>query len=144
VTKEVYEYTWQKLEESVDMLARWYEEEEHLFDFIYGVSRGGLIPAVMLSHRLEIPLTIDMPEGNTLVVDDIYETGKTLDKFLEAGLKCAVLVHKRIKPRPANLTITMAVMESTWVEFAWESQLTPNSDEVSRSLYGNYHSLIQI
>ena len=48
-------------------------------DSVMGLPRGGLIPAVMISHELGIPLVIN-PTKNTLVVDDINDTGHTLDK----------------------------------------------------------------
>ena len=56
---------------------------------IYGCPRGGLIPAVMLSHRLNLPLIVDENQinKNTLIVDDICDSGKTFlsmyDKYIE-------------------------------------------------------------
>jgi xanthine phosphoribosyltransferase len=44
---------------------------------IYGVPRGGLPIAVALSHRLNIPLLM-APDDNIIIVDDIWDTGKTL------------------------------------------------------------------
>ena len=37
-------------------LARQIRASKEQFDFIYGIPRGGLIPAVYLSHILDIPL----------------------------------------------------------------------------------------
>lgn len=72
-------------------------------DIIVGLSRGGLVPAVMISHALEVdvfPLkwaTRDFPyrdldslstnashlvNKNVLVVDDIVDSGKTLIDLL--------------------------------------------------------------
>ena len=39
------------------------------------VPRGGLCLAVALSHKLKINL-ISKPIKNSLIVDDVYETGK--------------------------------------------------------------------
>ena len=54
---------------------------------VYGVPRGGLIPAVMLSHFLEIPLILNKKEidGETVIVDDIVDTGKTISKLPRRG-----------------------------------------------------------
>ena len=49
---------------------------------IYGLPRGGLIPAVMLSHQLGIPMAKGDIGPNTLIVDDICDSGETLDKFV--------------------------------------------------------------
>ena len=45
--------------------------------------QGGLIPAVMLSHRLKIPLVKGDIGPDTLIVDDICDSGETLDKFVK-------------------------------------------------------------
>ena len=62
-----------------------------IFESVTGLPRGGLIPAVMVSHKLGIPFieveTLNPIEGwkmknkNTLVVDDICDSGKTLQYF---------------------------------------------------------------
>ena len=38
---------------------------------IHGLKRGGMIPAVMISHRLNLPYS-DNILPNTLVIDDIW------------------------------------------------------------------------
>ena len=44
---------------------------------VYGVPRGGLCLAVALSHAIDSPL-LSAPEPSALIVDDVYETGRTL------------------------------------------------------------------
>ena len=44
---------------------------------VYGVPRGGLCLAVALSHAIDRPL-LSAPEPSALIVDDVYETGRTL------------------------------------------------------------------
>jgi uncharacterized protein len=46
-------------------------------DSVFGLKRGGLIPAVMVSHKLGLPWS-DVMLPNTLVIDDICDTGETL------------------------------------------------------------------
>ena len=65
-------------------------------DYIVGITRGGLVPAVKLSHYLDIPmyalnkdeynlwLPEDALEGkNILIMDDINDTGTTIRKLKE-------------------------------------------------------------
>ena len=51
-----------------------------LLEGVYGFPRGGLCLAVALSHSLELPL-LDEPKNNSLIVDDIYDSGYTLEKI---------------------------------------------------------------
>lgn len=48
---------------------------------VAGIQRGGLIPAVMISHKLNIPF-VSRINKDTLVVDDICDTGETLQKSI--------------------------------------------------------------
>ena len=50
------------------------------FEGVYGIPRGGLCLAVALSHSLGLPL-LDKPKNNSLIVDDVYDTGCTLEKI---------------------------------------------------------------
>ncbi|MFT4261204.1 MAG: phosphoribosyltransferase [Candidatus Woesearchaeota archaeon] len=50
---------------------------------IFGIPRGGLIAAVILSHKLDLPLTNKITK-QTLVVDEICDSGKT---FIELEQK---------------------------------------------------------
>ena len=84
---------------------------------IYGVPRGGLIPAVYLSHRLGIPLvpSPDRP-GDTLVVDDILDTGSTYRRLSGAAAYYVVLLARKALPK----VIYGRMYDGPWVEFPWE------------------------
>lgn len=77
------------------------ESLEKDIDFIIGISRGGLIPAVWISTRLNKPLItayinkkddvfLDRGEWikkkNVLIVDDVIRSGKTFNKIKEMVL----------------------------------------------------------
>ena len=49
-------YTWQQLETDVVKLALKIAQSDWRPNYIVGVSRGGCVPAVMLSHALNIPM----------------------------------------------------------------------------------------
>lgn len=72
------------------------------FDFVVGISRGGLIPAVYLSHRLGVPLRVFDPHTTTagfensfieeapaerqcvmLFVDDIFDRFNTMRTVIQ-------------------------------------------------------------
>jgi hypoxanthine phosphoribosyltransferase len=102
--------------------------------FIYTFVRGGLPIAVHLSHFLNLDVLTDQSDVNfpmygmdeILVVDDIADTGKTLDGF-QRLFPTATLYYK---PR-SIIKPTYFVRETTkWIVFPWEREdETPNRPE---------------
>ena len=82
---------------------------------ITGIKRGGLIPAVMVSHKLNIPY-VDRINKDTLVVDDICDTGETLKKSI--AMYTATLHYKPT----AGFTPDFYAKEvgSDWIVYPWE------------------------
>ena len=82
---------------------------------ITGVKRGGLIPAVMISHKLNIPY-VDRINKDTLVVDDICDTGETLTKSI--AMYTATLHYKPT----AIFTPDFYSKEvgTEWIVYPWE------------------------
>ena len=64
---------------------------------IYAIPRGGLPLAVSLSHRLNLPIIMNETEisPQTLVVDDIFDSGATLK---EVGRILTNFGAKKIAP----------------------------------------------
>lgn len=61
---------------------------------IFGIPRGGLVPAVRISYLTGLPLTGDPNIFDTAIIDDCKDTGKTLAGF-EAWKWRYVLVDKQ-------------------------------------------------
>jgi len=112
--------TWDQVDNLVDIIAAQVRKEFSNTTHIYGIPRGGLIPAVMLSHKLNIPLVtkIGYETLTTLIVDDISDSGETL-KYWE-GLNTAVLLHKP-HTSCAVPTIYGSIHSSdAWIIYPWE------------------------
>ena len=93
-----------------------------LVDSVHGLARGGLIPAVMISHKLELPY-VEVIGKHTLVVDDICDSGVTLSKA--PGVYTAVLYHK---PHTSCFTpnIYGKLHEGDeWLIYPWENYNSP-------------------
>jgi hypoxanthine phosphoribosyltransferase len=94
---------------------------------VFGVPRGGLCLAVALSHALDLPL-LDNPTPDALIVDDVYETGRTLEAL---RLQCpdatfAVWVSKC----PPQWWLAAEVVDSPeWLLFPWENADQAKADE---------------
>jgi len=84
---------------------------------IYGVPRGGLVVAVMLSNMTGLPLTTRKISEHTLVVDDLVETGGTLSTY---G-RCKMMVMFA-KQRIPHVHAMRHVSPDTWLEFFWEAE----------------------
>lgn len=82
---------------------------------ITGIKRGGLIPAVMISHKLSIPY-VDRINKDTLVVDDICDTGETLKRSI--AMYTATLHYKPT----AIFTPDFYAKEvgTEWIVYPWE------------------------
>ena len=117
-------FSWSEFDKSVDHIAN--QCKSWKLSGIYGIPRGGLCLAVALSHKLDIQL-IKNPSKNCLIVDDIYETGITLNNFKNIeGAYFFVLVSKK-KPIWWNTVILSHKKE--WIVFPWESKKNELKEE---------------
>ena len=109
-------FTWQEFDKSVEHIANKCKLSD--FSGIYGVPRGGLCLAVSLSHKLKINLLAE-PIKNSLIVDDVYETGITLNTFKDIEGAMFFVLFSKIKPLWWN---TVHISEkSEWIVFPWEN-----------------------
>ena len=97
-------------------------------EFVSGIPRGGLVPAVMMSHAYGIKyisyssakmLPLDLRK-KTIVIDDISDTGLTMSeadkmKFITSSL-CTRIGTKTL-PRLTGEVIS----GKQWLVFPWES-----------------------
>jgi xanthine phosphoribosyltransferase len=96
------------------------------FSGIHGIPRGGLVLAVSLSHRLELPL-LNTAEPGCLLVDDVYESGRTLEPYRELEA-CTTLVWIS-KQEPLWWQAVEVTASSEWIVFPWENATVAAADE---------------
>ena len=114
---DVLELTWDNVDFLLDCLSDELRRKSTKYDTIIALGRGGLIPAVMISHELGLPYVIH-PGKNTLVVDDINDTGHTLSKA--PGVYHAVLHHKPTSKFKPNFYAKEVGEE--WLVYPWERE----------------------
>ena len=111
-------FTWSEFNKSVEHIANECKFLE--FSGIYGVPRGGLCLAVALSHKLKIDL-ISEPKRNSLIVDDIYETGITLNSFKNIEGATFYVLFSKVNPKWWH-TVKVA-KKNEWIVFPWENTM---------------------
>lgn len=103
----------------------------HEYTAVHGLPRGGLSIAVHLSHFLGLPLVMsinhfinEFPEGGKiLVVDDIIDTGRTFERFLEIAeikkidFETATLFYKAHSAYQPDYYVQET---NDWIIFPWE------------------------
>jgi hypoxanthine phosphoribosyltransferase len=85
---------------------------------IYGVPRGGLVVAVALSHLLDLPVVLYITK-TVLIVDDVAETGRTLDRVHKRGSDLPPVVWCNKSDR--DWIHVRRVEPDRWIIFPWES-----------------------
>jgi hypoxanthine phosphoribosyltransferase len=162
-------------------LARQVQADHFSPDVVIAIARGGFVPArllcdyldiynlscIRIAHytgteiseqaRLSIPLNIDIRDMSVLLVDDVDDTGDTLQlalthlhSFSPADIRTAVLHHKIISSIVPDY-FAVKVTEWRWITYPWaitedvlglvrKMQPTPVSiDEAMRNLNQEYN-----
>ena len=118
-SKKVY-LEWSDIHELVNIICETVKNDFPHIDTVFGLKRGGYIPAVMISHQLGLEyVNEDEVYYNTLVVDDICDSGHTLEKA--PGWFHAVLHHK---PETASFSpsIYAQAIDDEWIVYPWERE----------------------
>jgi hypoxanthine phosphoribosyltransferase len=116
---------WNDIDRAINRIIASINSSEIKINAVGGLPRGGLIPAVMLSHRLGIPFVsqaqIQTTIGNILIVDDICDSGRTLKRFkFEENIYTATLHWKQSSEYQPNYFWEIAY-ENEWIVYPWEN-----------------------
>lgn len=122
---EKTQVTWGQVELAVRYMKAKLEEQDRKFRYVYGVPRGGLAPAVMLSHLMEIPLIQDQPiihviDGPVVIVEDIVDTGKVLHEYDSYRKNGNMFMSIYVKPWSGIKPDWAVWTTEDWIVFPWE------------------------
>lgn len=157
MSQEFLKLSWLDVEVACGLIAKKIKTDNIKFTSIMCVGRGGMIPSRILSDILNISnvmfLEINaydkmklnkvnfqnyvgrLSNQHILIVDDILDTGTTLDtvisKVIQAKLpsdqpiltRTATICYKNVTPRKPSY-YHFDVDKSVWVEFPWETYET--------------------
>ena len=110
-------FTWKEFDKSVEYISN----KCRFLDLsgVYGVPRGGLCLSVALSHKLKIEL-LSEPLKNSLIVDDVYETGFTLNSLKNTENAMFFVIFSKIEPTWWNSV--HYTQKKEWIVFPWENK----------------------
>jgi hypoxanthine phosphoribosyltransferase len=131
-------YNFEAFTRDVNRIAESVEKSGKKYDCIVGIARGGVIPAVALSHKMNIPFqalhwskneptVIDLGfklNDKILLVDDIVDTGQTMQEIIaiHGHVDTASLVYnsgQSFKPNYWGWMIDRQII-TNWIDFWWE------------------------
>lgn len=116
--------TWEDIENDINILCN--KLKDRKFQFITGLPRGGLIPAVLISHKLDITykslnLSKAIIEGRYLLVDDVADSGETLvDKKYDGYVKATLHYKKHSLIKPDYYA--REIPNDVWLVYPWENE----------------------
>ena len=110
--------TWDGIDQLIDILCKKILLDLPQIDSVVGIPRGGLIPATLVSHKLNLPYNNGPIGANTLVIDDICDSGNTIKNSI--GVHTATLHTKLSAVVQPTLSASILVNESQWIVYPWE------------------------
>ena len=111
---------WNEIEEYINKVSEYYKDKE--ITGVYGLPRGGLIFAVMLSHKMNIPLLL-APTKNCIIIDDICDSGESLLHYTTNRYdnnKYYITTMYYNKKSDIEVNYYLKEKEDKWIVYPWE------------------------
>ena len=113
---------WAEVDQYLKHLVNKIKEYEIPFTGIYGVPRGGMLLATLLSYKINLPL-LSAPMHNCIIIDDIADSGRTLLHYTKNDTQfndyfiTTMFYHERSMVKPDFYLYTK---KDEWITFPWE------------------------
>ena len=108
--------SWEEIEEWIIQLADRIKDKNYCG--LYGVPRGGIIIATLLSYKTKLPLLF-APTKNCLIIDDNMATGITILNYLNRYDIAVMYKNPKCKIQPTYL---FKEYGETFKVFAWNKE----------------------
>ena len=125
--KNTRQYTWEGVQEAINSIAMQMFKDEWRPDYIVGITRGGLVPAVLLSHATDIPM-------KTLCVQ---LESKGLEENTERNAEIARDALKNNKKILILDDINRGGDAMQWIQNDWQDVIGMVGDYKSESWHSN-------
>ena len=113
--------SWSQYGRDISYLIRGIKKSKIKFKNVYGIPRGGLPLATVISHKFKVPIVLDKKKitKKTLVVDDISDKGSTFKKYKKYQTVCLYKTKWSIS-EPLTWSRSIKRRMSDWVVFPYE------------------------
>jgi len=120
-------YNWKWVDAQLEIIGEKLEGTK-IPEFVTGIPRGGLIPAVLLSHKYSIPFigleaAKTLPgelKKNILVIDDISDSGETFLQIKRHNFITAALAMRN-NSKFTPIYVGEHIKDDHWLVFPWEN-----------------------
>jgi xanthine phosphoribosyltransferase len=133
--KKVY-YTWQDIKNQTQEILRQLQRDAWRPDYVVGLTRGGLVPANLISQYLEVPmecLKVSLrdsehgPESNLWMAEDAFGH-KDWDPMVSDNGRKRILIVDDINDSGATLN---------WIKQDWPSGCFPDDTRWANEIWGH-------
>lgn len=133
--KKIY-YTWQDIENQTQEILRQLQRDAWRPDYVVGLTRGGLIPANLISQYLEVRMeTLNVslrdndngPESNLWMAEDAFGH-RDYDPMCSGNGRKRILIVDDINDSGATLN---------WIKQDWPSGCFPNDQRWTDEIWGH-------
>ena len=117
--------TWDDVESFIREVIAYFREKDIPISGVYGIPRGGLILASILSYKMDIPMLM-APHRDCIIIDDIADSGETLLHYSrntsgggeDKGYHIVTMFYQEksaVVPEYYNY-----VKKNVWIVYPWE------------------------
>lgn len=114
--------SWEDIDKYLDAVVEDVKKRGFKPSGVYGVPRGGLIFATMLSYKMDIPLLLNASK-NCIIIDDIADSGRTLLHYTQNDTQfnkyyiTTMFYHERSLVKP---DFYMFEKKNNWIVYPYE------------------------
>ena len=125
-----YIYTWKKFDSDIIEIEQAIKIKRWKIKCIYGIPKGGLVMAVVLANRLNLPLILNYHQyiinrkvykpNECLIVDDIADSGRTLKSISGSQISYTITLFKKNISKFIPDMWCRTIGKKYWIKFPWE------------------------